>query len=161
MGLRQYYEDFHQVRYPDEVIENAVKMSSRYINDRFLPDKAIDVIDEAGSRVNLKNVGSIELQKCKNQLKKVQELKEKAAIMDDYKKAADYKVEECRLQEKIKELEKDLGNLDVTVDDIAHVVESWTGIPVQRISETEASKLLKLEERLHKRVVGQEMQFLL
>ena len=99
MGLRQYYEDFHQVRYPDEVIENAVKMSSRYINDRFLPDKAIDVIDEAGSRVNLKNVGSIELQKCKNQLKKVQELKEKAAIMDDYKKAADYKVEECRLQE--------------------------------------------------------------
>ena len=157
MGLRQYYEDFHQVRYPDEVIENAVKMSSRYINDRFLPDKAIDVIDEAGSRVNLKNVGSIELQKCKNQLKKVQELKEKAAIMDDYKKAADYKVEECRLQEKIKELEKDLGNLDVTVDDIAHVVESWTGIPVQRISETEASKLLKLEERLHKRVVGQEM----
>jgi len=156
MGLRPYYEDFHQVRYSDEVIENAVKLSSRYISDRFLPDKAIDVIDEAGSRVNLKNVNSIELEKCKNQLKKVQELKEKAAIMDDYKKAADYKVEECRLMEKIKELEKDLGNLDVTVDDIAHVVESWTGIPVQRISETEASKLLKLEERLHKRVVGQD-----
>ena len=156
MGLRPYYEDFHQVRYSDEVIENAVKLSSRYISDRFLPDKAIDVIDEAGSRVNLKNVNSIELEKCKNQLKKVQELKEKAAIMDDYKKAADYKVEECRLLEKIKELEKDLGNLDVTVDDIAHVVESWTGIPVQRISETEASKLLKLEERLHKRVVGQD-----
>ncbi|NLX63245.1 MAG: ATP-dependent Clp protease ATP-binding subunit [Clostridiaceae bacterium] len=156
MGLRPYYEDFHQVRYPDEVIESAVKLSSRYISDRFLPDKAIDVIDEAGSRVNLRNANFIELEKCKNQLKKVQELKEKAAIMDDYKKAADYKVEECRLLEKIKELEKDLGNLDVTVDDVAYVVESWTGIPVQRISETEASKLLKLEERLHKRVVGQD-----
>ena len=83
-------------------------------------------------------------------------MKEKAAIVDDYQKAADYKVEECRLQEQIKELEKELGTLDVTVDDIAYVVESWTGIPVQRISETEASKLLKIEERLHKRVVGQE-----
>lgn len=155
-GLRQYYEDFHQVRYSDEVIENAVKMSSRYIQDRFLPDKAIDVIDEAGSRVNLKNTGTVELQKCKDKLKKVQDLKEKAAIIDDYQKAADYKVEECRLQEQIKELEKELGTLDVTVDDIAYVVESWTGIPVQRISETEASKLLKIEERLHKRVVGQE-----
>ena len=156
MGLRQYYEDFHQVRYSDEAIENAVKMSSRYIHDRFLPDKAIDVIDEAGSRVNLKNIGTAELQKCKDQLKKVQDLKEKAAIIDDYQKAADYKVEECRLQDKIKELEKEMGTLDVTVDDIAYVVENWTGIPVQRISETEASKLLKIEERLHARVVGQE-----
>ncbi|MGI6084290.1 MAG: ATP-dependent Clp protease ATP-binding subunit [Acetivibrionales bacterium] len=156
MGLRQYYEDFHQVRYSDEVIESAVKLSSRYIHDRFLPDKAIDVIDEAGSRVNLKNHGNIELQKCKERLKTVQDLKEKAAIIDDYQKAADYKMEECRLQEKIVELEKELGTLDVTVDDIAYVVENWTGIPVQRISETEASKLLKIEERLHKRVVGQE-----
>ena len=156
MGLRQYYEDFHQVRYSDEVIENAVKMSSRYIHDRFLPDKAIDVIDEAGSRVNLKNLGTAELQKSKDQLKKVQDLKEKAAIIDDYQKAADYKVEECRLQEIIMDLEKELGTLDVTIDDIAYVVENWTGIPVQRISETEASKLLQIEERLHKKLVGQE-----
>jgi ATP-dependent Clp protease ATP-binding subunit ClpA len=155
-GIRQYYEDFHQVRYSDEVIEASVVMSARYIQDRFLPDKAIDVIDEAGSRVNLKNVGTVELEKYKAQLKKVQELKEQAAIIDDYKRAADYKVEECQLQEKIMELEKELGTLDVTVDDIAYVVESWTGIPIQRISETEASKLLKIEERLHKRVVGQD-----
>ncbi len=156
MGVRQYYEDFHQVRFSDEVVEAAVKLSSRYIHDRFLPDKAIDVIDEAGSRVNLKNQGSVELEDCKSQLKKVQELKEQAATSDDYQRAADYKVEECRLQDQIKKLEKDVGTLDVTLEDIAHVVESWTGIPVQRVSETEANKLLKIEERLHERVVGQE-----
>jgi ATP-dependent Clp protease ATP-binding subunit ClpE len=156
MGVRQYYEDFHQVRYSDEVIEASVKMSSRYIHDRFLPDKAIDVIDEAGSRVNLKNQGSAELENYKAQLKKIQELKEQAAVIDDYQRAADYKVEECRIQEHIKELEKVVGNMDVTVEDIAYVVENWTGIPVQRISETEATKLLKIEERLHQRVVGQD-----
>ena len=154
-GIRDYYEDFHQVRLSDEVIEAAVKLSSRYIQDRFLPDKAIDVIDEAGSRVNLKNQGSVELTTLKARLKEVQELKEQAALDDDYKKAADYKVEECRLQEEIKKLEADVGDLDVTLDDIAYVIESWTGIPVQRVSETEASKLLKLEERLHRRVIGQ------
>lgn len=155
-GVRPYYEDFHQVRFPDDVIEAAVKMSTRYIHDRFLPDKAIDVIDEAGSRVNLKNHKIVELENLKAQLKKIQELKEQAAVIDDYQRAADYKVEECRLMERIKEIENDGGTLDVTVEDIAHVVESWTGIPVQRISETEATKLLKIEERLHERVVGQE-----
>ncbi|MCX7773723.1 MAG: ATP-dependent Clp protease ATP-binding subunit, partial [Clostridia bacterium] len=156
MGVRQYYEDFHQVHFPDEVIEAAVKLSSRYIHDRFLPDKAIDVIDEAGSRVNLKNQGSVELEHYKAELKRVQDLKEQAALVDDYQRAADYKVEECRLQEHIKALEKEVGTLDVTLEDIAYVVESWTGIPVQRVSETEAAKLLKIEDRLHERVVGQE-----
>jgi len=155
-GIKQYYEDFHQARISDEVIEAAVKLSARYIHDRFLPDKAIDVIDEAGSRVNLKNQGSVELAKLKEELKNIQELKEQAAMADDYKKAADYKVEECRIQEQIKKLEQEVGTLDVTVDDVAYVIENWTGIPVQRISETEAAKLLKLEERLHQRVVGQE-----
>lgn len=155
-GIKQYYEDFHQARIPDEVVEAAVKLSARYIHDRFLPDKAIDVIDEAGSRVNLKNQGSVELAKLKAELKNIQELKEQAAMADDYKKAADYKVEECRIQEQIKKLESEAGTLDVTVDDVASVIESWTGIPVQRVSETEADKLLKLEERLHMRVVGQD-----
>ena len=155
-GIKEYYENFHQVRYSDEVIEASVVLSARYIHDRFLPDKAIDVIDEAGSRVNLKNTGSLELEKCRAQLKKIQELKEQAANIDDYQKAATYKVEECQLLEKIKVLEQEVGTLDVTVDDIAYVIERWTGIPVQRVSETEATKLLKLEERLHKRVVGQE-----
>ena len=155
-GIRQYYEDFHQVRFSDEVIEAAVKMSARYIHDRFLPDKAIDVIDEAGSRVNLKNQAPVQLEELKTELKNIQELKEQAALTDNYQLAADYKVEECQLQEQIKELEKDIGTLDVTVDDIASVVENWTGIPVQRISETEAAKLLEIEERLHERVVGQD-----
>ena len=156
LGIREYYENFHQVHFSDEVIEAAVKMSSRYIHDRFLPDKAIDVIDEAGSRVNLNNQSCTELENYRAQLKKVQELKEQAAVIDDYQKAADYKVEECRLQEHINKLEKEVGTFDVTLDDIAYVVESWTGIPVQRISETEATKLLKIEDRLHERVVGQD-----
>ena len=155
-GVREYYEDFHQVRYPDEVIEFAVRMSARYIHDRFLPDKAIDVIDEAGSRVNLKNEGALELDNLRAQLKSIQEKKEQAALHDDYQLAASYKVEECRLIERINEAERAAGTLDVTMDDIAHVIESWTGIPVQRITEGEAQKLLKLEERLHQRVVGQD-----
>ena len=156
MGIRKYYENYHQVRYPDDVIVDAVRMSSRYIQDRFLPDKAIDVIDEAGSRVNLNNSGASELQMLKANLNKIQELKENAAVADDYEKAADYKVEECKILNHIKALEEKMGTLDVTTEDIAEVVESWTGIPVQRVTETEASKLLKIEERLHKRVVGQE-----
>jgi ATP-dependent Clp protease ATP-binding subunit ClpE len=156
MGIRKYYENYHQVRYPDDVIVDAVRMSSRYIQDRFLPDKAIDVIDEAGSRVNLNNTGASELQMLKANLNKIQELKENAAVADDYEKAADYKVEECKILNHIKALEEKMGTLDVTTEDIAEVVESWTGIPVQRVTETEASKLLKIEERLHKRVVGQE-----
>ena len=156
-GIREYYQDFHQVSYPDDVIEFAVRMSARYIQDRFLPDKAIDVIDEAGSRVNLKNEGSLELDNLRAQLRSIQEKKEQAALHDDYQLAASYKVEECRITDRIKELESEIGTLDVTVDDIAQVIEAWTGIPVQRITEGEAERLLKLEERLHQRVVGQDM----
>lgn len=154
-GIREYYEDYHQVRIPDEVIEAAVRLSDRYIHDRYLPDKAIDVIDEAGSRVNLKNQGLVELEAMKAELKKVQEAKELAALNDDYRKAADYKVEECRLQANINRLSEMYGTMDVTVDDIAFVVESWTKIPVSRITEAEAKKLMVLEDRLHRRVVGQ------
>jgi len=154
-GIREYYENYHQVRIPDEVIEAAVRLSDRYIHDRYLPDKAIDVIDEAGSRVNLKNQGLVELEAMKAELKKVQEAKELAALNDDYRKAADYKVEECRLQENINRLSEMYGTMDVTVDDIAFVVESWTKIPVGRITEAEAKKLMVLEDRLHRRVVGQ------
>ena len=131
-------------------------LSDRYIHDRFLPDKAIDVIDEAGSRVNLKNQGLVELESLRSELKKVQEIKEMAALNDDYKKAADYKVEECRLTEKINKLSEEFGTTDITKDDIAYVIESWTKIPVSKITEAEAQKLICLVERLHKRVVGQE-----
>lgn len=155
-GVREYYQNFHQVTFSDEVIEFAVKMSARYIHDRFLPDKAIDVIDEAGSRVNLRNEGSLEMEKLRAELRSIQEKKEQAALNDNYQLAASFKVEECRIQDRIRELEQEMGTLDVTIDDIAHVIESWSGIPVQRVTEGEASKLLKLEERLHKRVIGQD-----
>jgi len=154
-GIKGYYEDYHQVRISDEVIEAAVKLSARYIHDRFLPDKAIDVIDEAGSRVNLMNQGLVELESLRRELKQVQEAKELAALNDDYKKAADYKMEECRLLQKVNELSAKYGTMDVTIQDVAHVIESWTKIPVGRITEEEARKLMSLEQRLHLRVVGQ------
>ena len=158
-GIRDYYESYHRVKISDEVIKSAVILSERYINDRFLPDKAIDVIDEAGSRANLKNVGLVELEALKEELKRVQEDKESAISADsieDYQKAADLKVYECKLTQKIKDIEDYNKDVQITIDDIAYVIESWTKIPVQRITEVETEKLLNLEDRLHKRVIGQD-----
>jgi len=157
-GIKDYYENYHKVKIPDEVIEAAVVLSERYITDRYLPDKAVDVIDEAGSRANLKNVALVELEALKQELKKVQEEKENAVSADsieDYQKAADLKVRECKLLQKIKEIEDKSKDVEITVEDIAYVIEAWTKIPVQRLTEVEAEKLLNLEERLHKRVIGQ------
>ncbi|MBE6044816.1 MAG: ATP-dependent Clp protease ATP-binding subunit [Clostridium thermopalmarium] len=154
-GIKNYYEEYHEVQISDEVIEAAAKLSEKYINDRFLPDKAIDVIDEASSRANLKNKGLVELKALEEQLKEVQAKKQEAADKDDYAKAAEYKVEECRIQNRIDEIEKSCKNVKLTVEDIAFVIEAWTKIPVQRITEEEGEKLLNLEERLHKRVIGQ------
>lgn len=157
-GIRQYYEDYHRVKISDEVIRCAVLYSERYITDRLLPDKAIDVIDEAGSRVNLRNTKLAELQIYKDELKKVQEDKETAISADsieDYQKAADLKVRECKLTQMIKDIEDTSNDLEISIDDVASVIESWTKIPVQRLSEEESIKLLNLENRLHKRVIGQ------
>ncbi len=157
-GIKDYYERYHRVKITDQVIEAAAKMSDRYITDRFLPDKAIDIIDEAGSRANLKNTGLVELEALKEELKKVQEEKEFAISADsieDYQKAADLKVRECKLLEKVNEFEKRNKEVELTVEDVAYVIESWTKIPVQRLTEIEAVKLMNLEERLHKRVIGQ------
>ncbi|ABK60429.1 ATP-dependent Clp protease ATP-binding subunit [Clostridium novyi] len=154
-GIKDYYEQYHQVKISHEVIENAVNLSERYINDRFLPDKAIDVIDEASSRANLKNKGLVELKSLEDELEKVQNEKQKAADSDDYEKAAECKVEECRLKDKIDELRKQCTDVELTTEDIAFVIEAWTKIPVQRITEEEGEKLINLEERLHKRVIGQ------
>ena len=157
-GIRHYYENYHRVRISDKVIQSAVVLSERYITDRFLPDKAIDVIDEAGSRANLKNVGLVELEALKDELRKVQEDKEDAISADsieDYQKAADLKVYECKLQKSILEIEDRSKDVEITLDDIAYVIEAWTKIPVQRLTEIETDKLLNLEERIHKRVIGQ------
>jgi len=155
-GIKDYYEDFHKVLISDEIIELAVKMSERYIHERFLPDKAIDVIDEAGSRANLKNMGLVELEALKNQLAKVISDKEDAAAIDDYENAAECRIKELKITDKIKDLEIQCENVHIEDEDIAYVIEAWTKIPVQTISEDEKDKLINLEKRLHKRVKGQE-----
>ncbi|KEI15673.1 ATP-dependent Clp protease ATP-binding subunit [Clostridium haemolyticum] len=154
-GIKKYYEEYHKVKISHDVIESAVNLSQRYINDRFLPDKAIDVIDEASSRANLNNKELVELKSLEDELKKVQEEKQAAAEGDNYEKAAEYKVEECRLKEKIEEIKKESADIVLTTQDIAFVIEAWTKIPVQRITEEEGEKLINLEDRLHKKVIGQ------
>ncbi|ERI91652.1 putative negative regulator of genetic competence ClpC/MecB [Clostridiales bacterium oral taxon 876 str. F0540] len=154
-GIRHYYENYHTVHITDEVIKAAAIMSERYITDRFLPDKAIDVIDEASSRANLKNKGLVELKAVREELKAIEEKIEEAAEKTDYEKAAEYKVEKYRLQDKIAKLEKETGEVYLTVEDIAYVIEAWTKIPVKSITEEEAEKLLQLEDRIHRRVIGQ------
>ncbi|MCR3759939.1 ATP-dependent Clp protease ATP-binding subunit [Clostridium felsineum] len=154
-GVKSYYENYHKIKIPDDVIENAVRLSGRYISDRFFPDKAIDVIDEAGSRANLKNKGLVELEALKNELSNIQKEITKCAELNDFEKAAEYKVEECKIQTKIDNFKNEYSNVMLTLDDVASVVESWTKIPVQKITEIEAEKLLNLESRLHKRVIGQ------
>ena len=158
-GIKKYYEDFHKVKISTDVIRQTVIMSEKYIHDRFLPDKAIDILDEACSRINLDNKDLYKLEILKNQLKEVQEEKEEAALADsteDYKKAAELKSKECSLIEQIDTLNSKLKLTDLTVQDIAEVIESWTKIPVKKITEAETQKLLNLEKNLHKRVIGQQ-----
>lgn len=155
-GIKDYYEAFHKVQISDEVIEAAVKMSSRYITDRFLPDKAIDVIDEAGSRANLKNHGLVEIKALKEEVQKLESERAEAIEFEDFKRSADLQVEILRVTEKIEALDKTTNDVHLTVEDVAYVIEAWTKIPVQKITEEEAEKLLALEDRLHGRVVGQE-----
>ena len=157
-GIKKYYEDYHKVKISNDVIAQTVMMSEKYIHDRFLPDKAIDILDEACSRINLDNKELYKLEVLKNELKKVQEEKEEAAEADsteDYQKAADLKTQECRLQEEIDNLSSKLKLKQLTVQDIALVIEHWTKIPVKKITQKEIEKLLNLEDNLHKRVIGQ------
>ena len=158
-GIKKYYEDYHKVKISNDVIKQSVIMSEKYIHDRFLPDKAIDILDEACSRINLNNKELYELEVLKNKLKAVQEEKEEAALADseeDYKKAAELKSTECSLIEQIDILTNKMKLKSLTIQDIAEVIESWTKIPVKKITEAETQKLLNLEANLHKRVVGQE-----
>ena len=158
-GIKKYYEEFHKVKISTDVIKQAVIMSEKCIHDRFLPDKAIDILDEACSRINLNNKELYQLEILKNQLKDVQEDKEEAASADsteDYKKAAELKAKECALIEQIDKLNKKMKLVNLTVQDIAEVIESWTKIPVKKITEEETQKLLNLEGNLHQRIIGQD-----
>ena len=158
-GIKSYYETYHKVTIPDHVITNLVKMAERYIHDRFFPDKAIDILDEACSKINLNNKDLYNLELLKNKFNEVLAEKEEAAEADsteDYKKAAELKMKECQLKDEITKLESKLKPQILTDEDIAKVIESWTKIPVQKITEEETEKLLTLESNLHKHVIGQD-----
>lgn len=158
-GIKSYYETYHKVTIPDHVITNLVKMAERYIHDRFFPDKAIDILDEACSKINLNNKDLYNLELLKNKFNEVLAEKEEAAEADsteDYKKAAELKMKECQLKDEITKLEAKLKPQILTDEDIAKIIESWTKIPVQKITEEETEKLLTLESNLHKHVIGQD-----
>lgn len=162
-GLRDKYEAHHKVKISDEAIENAVKMSSRYIADRFLPDKAIDLIDEAASRVRLKaftvppNLKSME-----QEIKRLQQEKASAVKSQDFESAAKYRDKEKELQTLLDEEKEKWRNAsgrelkEVTTEDIANVVSSWSGIPVTQLTKEESERLLNMEKILHERIVGQD-----
>ena len=158
-GIKKYYEEYHKVKISSDVIRQAVIMSEKYINDRFLPDKAIDILDEACSRINLENKALYKLEMLKQELSKVQAEKEEVIAADsteDYQKAADLKTRECQLIEEIDKLSAKTKPKQLTVQDIATVIENWTKIPVKKITEEETQKLLNLETNLHKRIIGQD-----
>ena len=159
-GIKKYYEEFHKVRISNDVIAQTVKMSEKYIHDRFLPDKAIDILDEACSKINLNNKELYELEILKNRLSKIQEEKEEAVESDsieDYQKAADLKTEECNILERIDELNKKIQLISLSINDIAEIIEHSTKIPVKKITEAETVKLLNLESNLHNRIIGQNV----
>lgn len=161
-GLRDRYEAHHRIKISDEALVAAVKMSDRYISDRFLPDKAIDLIDEAGSKVRLRNYTTPpSLKELEAELEKVRNEKDAAVHSQEFEQAASLRDKQTQLEKKLEETKKEWqktqgsNNTSVTADDIANVVAQWTGIPIAKIAETESQKLLNLEEILHNRVIGQ------
>lgn len=161
-GLRDRYEAFHKAKITDEALKAAVTLSSRYITDRFLPDKAIDVVDEAASKVRMKVFSAApDVKALEDRLNTVKKEKEAAVTSQDFEKAAKLRDEEQSLVKEIDDKksvakEESEQKLVVTEDDIAAVVAQWTGIPVAKIADEESQTLLHLEEELHKRVVGQD-----
>ena len=161
-GIKSYYEDYHHVKVSDELIRQIVIMSEKYIHDRFLPDKAIDILDEACSKVNLTNKVLSTLEILKEDLAKVQEEKENEENSDDpnktpdYEKLANLKSHETAILNQIAEISQGNVELELNIEDVAKVIETWTRIPASKISETEAEKLLNLEKNLHKRLIGQD-----
>lgn len=161
-GLRDRYEAFHKARVTDEAVKAAVKLSARYISDRYLPDKAIDVMDEAAARVRMKVYApSHELQDLEQKLADINKEKEAALAGEDFEKCASLRDAGKKVSSEISALQKEKKQHDdeklvVTENDIADVVSMWTGVPVQQITETESQRLLHLEAELHKRVISQD-----
>ncbi len=162
-GLRDKYEAHHRVRITDEALEEAVKLSSRYIPDRFQPDKAIDLMDEAASRVRIHSyTAPPDVKEQEKELERIRREKQEAIDQQDYEKAAKMRDCETAVKKEIElkrsawEKQKSAAKDTVNADDIAQVVSGWTGIPVSKMTETESSRLLHLEETLHKRLIGQD-----
>ncbi len=162
-GIRDKYEAHHGVKITDEAIESAVKMSVRYINDRFLPDKAIDLIDEASSRAKLKTYTEPEnIKKLEEQIEEIEKNKEEAIRTQKFEKAAELRDEQKALKDKYEKESKKWKNksnkeiINITEENIAEVISSWTGIPANKITEDENKKLKELEKTLHERVIGQD-----
>ncbi len=162
-GIKEYYENYHHVKVSDTLIKQIVLMSEKYIHDRFLPDKAIDILDEACSKVNLTNKVLAQLQIMKDELEQVKTKKDELETITnenetpDYEKIANLKSRETALINQIADMSQ--GNnleLELNIDDVAAVIENWTKIPASKISETEADKLLNLEKNIHKRLIGQD-----
>lgn len=162
MGLRDRYEAFHKAKITDEAIKKAVELSSRYITDRFQPDKAIDVIDEASAKVRMEaSSAPDELKQKEEEFSSLQKEKEEAVSSQNFEKAAILRDQSKKLSEEIEKLKEswkgaDHEHLVVTEDDIAEVVAKWTGIPLQNLKQKDSERLLHLEDELHKRVIGQE-----
>jgi ATP-dependent Clp protease ATP-binding subunit ClpC len=161
-GLRSHYEDHHRVIIPDEALEQAAKLSDRYITDRFLPDKAIDVIDEAGARARIASqVPPPEVEELKDELAEIAERKEAAIGDQDFERAAELRDEERELGQAIRERqaaweeERKKFRPEISNEEIGFIVSRWTGIPVTRIRQTESDRLVNMEEELHQRIVGQ------
>ncbi|MGG4459497.1 ATP-dependent Clp protease ATP-binding subunit [Brevibacillus porteri] len=162
-GLRDRYEAHHRVKITDEAIEQAVKLSDRYITERFLPDKAIDLVDEAASKVRLQSFTvPPNLKELEGRLEEVRKEKDAAVQSQEFEEAAALRDQEQKLREELDKTKKDWKerqgqlNMEVTPEDIAQVVASWTGIPVLKLKEEETERLLKMEEILHNRVIGQD-----
>ncbi len=162
-GLRDRYEAHHRVKITDEALEAAVKLGDRYISDRYLPDKAIDLIDEAASRGRLRNyTAPPDLKEMEDKLENIRQEKEAAVRGQEFEQAAQLRDKEQQMRSKLDELKKEWEKKKVVSDqvlvgeeDIAHIVGSWTGIPVKRLAEEESSRLLYMEDTLHERLVGQ------
>ena len=162
-GIRDKYEAHHNVKITDEAIDAAVKLSSRYITDRYLPDKAIDLIDEASSKVRLKSfTAPPDLKELENKIEQIHKMKEDAIVNQEFEKAASLRDQENELKEEMKsrkekwEMENQSHTQMVMEKEIAEVVGNWTGIPVSRLAQEETERLKNLEEVLHQRVIGQE-----
>lgn len=162
-GLREKYEEHHKVKITDEALKAAVDLSDRYINDRFMPDKAIDLIDEGAAKARIQNLSTpTDIHEIDEQIKLIDNRKEDAISIQDFEKAADLRDRANRLKEKISIIRQNWNSdrrSDVLVlnhENIANVVSSWTKIPIEKLTQSESERLLKLEEILHKRVIGQD-----